>query len=234
MKKLALVALVLTVSALMAQATPTVTLSMSWTNTTWQLYASVSSDCAGLASFDISFGGGAYGQVLTSTQMGKSLNMPFPGQNLSVKNSVGDSVGFASSLRSNGDVSNGAVYDISNGQGTLWTADGGATDAYNTGLVIQGIGITDAKAYDYDGTTALKTISAPVLIAQGTGINCDLGFLPRFAVGNVLGGQVGSWVGPGNVVAPTFVFGAGPLGVEPGSMALLLGGSLTLLKRRRK
>ncbi len=230
MKKLALMTLVLAVAAVMAQATPTVTLSaVCPTSTTWQLYATVSSDCGGLASFDITFGGGA-NQVLTATQMGKSLTVPFPGQNLSIKNSVGDYVGFASSLRSNGTVAGGAVADISNGQGTLWTADGGATDAYNSTLVIKGIGVgSSANAMDYDGTTILKSIASPALIAQGTCTSNGL-FNAGMAVGNVLNSM--NWTGPGNVSAPTFVFGAG-FTPEPATMSLLLVGGFAALRRRR-
>ncbi len=225
-KALLTLTVVLVAAAMVSAAVPTVTLSFTYpTSTTWQLYATTTADNAGLASFDISFGN-ATNQVLTSTQLGKSLTVPFPGQNLSIKNSVGDYVGFASSLRSNGTVAGGAVADISNGQGTLWTADGGATDQYNSTMVIQGIGRGSANAMDYDGTTVLKTITNPALIAQGT---CSAGaqFTSINAVGNVLAGTVGSWAGPGNTL--TAVFQITP---EPASISLLIAGGLALLRRK--
>ena len=229
-KALLTLTVVLVAAAMVSAAVPTVTLSFTYpTSTTWQLYATTTADNAGLASFDISFGN-ATNQVLTSTQLGKSLTVPFPGQNLSIKNSVGDYVGFASSLRSNGTVAGGAVADISNGQGTLWTADGGATDAYNSTLVIKGIGVgSSANAMDYDGTTILKSIASPALIAQGTCTSNGL-FNAGMAVGNVLNSM--NWTGPGNVSAPTFVFGAG-FTPEPATMSLLLVGGFAALRRRR-
>ena len=97
--------------AAVAQATPVVTLS--FTNAQgadggiWNMYATVSNDCVGLASLDISFGGGAGPQIATST-----VKAPY-----AFDTAAGRFVGFHNTpFRSNGTISGGAVIDILDSQ----------------------------------------------------------------------------------------------------------------------
>jgi hypothetical protein len=225
MKKFALMALVLTVAAVVAQATPTVTLSITTTTaSTWRLYATVTGDCAGLASFDISFGGGAFGQVVSSTM--KAVSHFDAG--------LGKIAGFSSSFSSPGLISGGAVLDVINGQATAY---GDLPDAAKDSLVLQGIGQSAGTRFDsdYDATenpTALVSWTTPIELARGTSTGGTLGYLFGTASGNVLSGQAGSWAGPGHAEGANFVFGAGFV-PEPATMALLVIGGLSMLRRRR-
>jgi len=225
MKKLALMTLVLAVAAVAAQAVPTVTLTAVFpTNTSWELYAAISGGSAGLSSFDITFGGGAFGQVTTSTLKAPKL-----------ANSNTDFQGFSSTLASKGVIAAGKVTGISSGQGSIWVADPGDPDleAYKTALVIQGVGISAVQAIDAgDGSNLGNVIGAPVLLAQGKGTNTQLGMLPFAAVGNLLAGTVGTWTGPGNMIDnAAWVFGTGFV-PEPATMSLLLVGGIAALRRR--
>jgi len=221
MKKFALIALVLTVAAVVAQATPTVTLTATYSGTTWKVYATDSQgDNGGLASFQVSFGGGAGPQVLSSAMKAASH----------YDAGLGKIAGFGSSFSSPGTVSGGVVTDIINGQATAY---GDANDAAKDTLVLKGVGQVAGTRYDsdYDATdnpTAFMTWNTPFLIAQGTFSGSGL-LNPISAVGNVL---ASNWTGPGNAMAANFVFGTG-FAPEPATMALLVIGGLSMLRRRR-
>ncbi len=69
MKTMAFLALivVLAFTAVVSAATPTVTLGITTSGNTWQLYGLGGPDCPNLLDFDVSFGGGGLGQVMSST-----------------------------------------------------------------------------------------------------------------------------------------------------------------------
>jgi hypothetical protein len=216
--KNALIALsVLFVAATIASATPTVTLTATTTGTLWQVWATVSSDCAGLASFDISFGGAGGGTITSSTQKAYRISDP-----------DSDYIGFNSSFKSNGTVSAGAVADIINGQPTAY---GDTPDAGKNAMVISGCGQLAKSVYNQAGDTVIGSIAVPFLVAQGQ-ISGTLPLQAGNAFGNVLTGTSNSWLGgPGNASGANFVFGSG-FTPEPASMCLLVAGGLALLRRK--
>jgi len=218
MKKFALIALVLTVATVAAQATPTVTLTATTTGTVWKVWATVSSDCAGLSSFDISFGGPGGGTIVTSTV--KAANF--------YDSDAGAIIGFGSSFKNNGTVIGGAVADIINGQATAY---GDANDTSKDALIIQGCGQQAHAVMNVAGDTQLGTIATPFLLAQGT-ISGSLPIQAGTGIGNVLTGVAGQWVGPGNAAGATFIFSTG-FTPEPTTMALLAIGGIAALRRRR-
>jgi hypothetical protein len=233
MKKILLAIVVLALAAA-AQAS-TVTLGLKTTSSNiWKLYAVVSNDCAGLASFDISFGGGAFGQITSST-----VKAP-KGYDPDLANMVGFKM-----FTGNGVVTTGAVNDITGGQSTAY---GDVYDPDAAKCVLQGVGQAPGIRTALDDSLIVSW-AQPVLLAQGT----YSGSAPIFwgtAAGGVLNGVAGGWTGPGNVSAANFVMqlpsagnfpfpaamgGASPSEFipEPATLALLATGGVALIRRRR-
>jgi len=221
MKRFALTALILAAASVVAQATPTVTLTATYTGTTWKVYATVTdNDCAGLSSFQISFGGGAGPQILTSVvKASKPLD-----------SGLGAFAGFAATFNSAGVVSGGIVTDLQAGQGTAY---GDTNNSDKDLLVIQGIGQTNSSwhTFYWSPDDPWHSWVSPTLIGQGTFSGSGL-LVPISGAANVLSGTTGNWHGPGNVEVANVVFGAGFFAPEPATIGLLAVGGLALLRRR--
>jgi hypothetical protein len=226
MKKFGLMIAILAVAAVVAQATPTVTLTATYSGVTWKIYATDTIDNAGLASFLMDIGSGPGMTVLTSV-----FKAPKP-----LDNGIGSFAGFSAGFDSAGVVTNGVITGLQGGQVTPY---GDVHDAVKDSLVLQGIGNTVGRVWlssDWDPEgdpnpgTSYTTVN-PTLIAQGTfsGSGQMVGLAGS---GNVLAGTVGAWVGPGNVNAANFVFATGFV-PEPATMALLVVGGFAALRRRR-
>ena len=227
-------AAVLTVAG-MAQANPTVTLSITASGGTYSVYATDSaSDNAGIADFGLSITGSNGLTVSTST-----LRAPQSSYTDSINGVTTD--GF-NSLRNSGTAGQG----LTASQGSLVYA--GSNDPMQDQNVFQGVGqvalsggrdVTDSDPTvttpDHDNASW----SYPVLLATGkyTGtagtLTADATAGQFFQVLNGTG--PGTWSGPGNISNADTVPGSVTLGTpEPGSLALLSFGGLGLLARRRK
>jgi len=234
MKKFALIALVLAVAAVAVQAS-TVTLGIkTTTGGIWKLYAVVSSDCNGLASFDVSFGGGSFASVAGST------NKAPKGYDAV----IGDQMGFKM-FNANGVIAAGAVANITGGQATAY---GDVSNADKDAMVLKNVGISAGSYVYYDPALEMNVTACvwtqPVLIAQGRFTGSG-GFLVGAAAGNVLNT---GWTGPGNSGVATFVeqqggsfpfpasmggAGASEFVPEPATLSLLVVGGIAAIRRRR-